>query len=87
MLLIEPGPQGRLLKATKEGPNGEPVTVPELPPENRTASGHFVHCLRSGAEFTLLCQDRIGRDAQEILDAGLASAQTGSEVSLPLVTH
>ena len=84
LLLVEPGPQGRLLKATKEKPDGEPVPVPELAAENRTASGHFVHCLRTGQEFTLLCQDRVGRDAQEILEAGLASAQSGSEVSLPL---
>ena len=84
LLLVEPGPQGRLLKATAEKPDGEVIAVPELPPEHRTASGHFVHCLRTGQEFTLLCQDRVARDTQEILEAGLASAESGSEVSLPL---
>jgi predicted dehydrogenase len=83
-LLIEPGPLGRILLASPDKPDGVPIDVPPLPPEDRTASAHFVHCLRTGQEFTLLCQDRVGRDAQEILEAGLASSQSGSEVSLPL---
>lgn len=84
LLLVEPGFEGRLIKATTAEPAGAPIQVPELPPERRTASAHFVHALASGGEFLPLCQDRVARDAQEILEAGLASAQSGSEVSLPL---
>ncbi len=85
-LLIEPRPTGRLFMATAEHDEGVAVTVPPLPPELRTASAHFLHCLETGQPFTELCSERVGRDAQEILEAGLISARKGSEVALPLTT-
>lgn len=83
-LQIEPRQGGRLLLATEEHSPGVEIAVPPLPPELRTASAHFLHCLETGEPFTPLCNDRIGRDTQEILEAGLRSIECGAEVSLPL---
>jgi predicted dehydrogenase len=82
-LLVEPG-GGRLLLATGTNNHGSEVAVPAKPPERQNATNHFLHCLETGEPFIELCQDRIGRDAQEILAAGLLSASQGKEVSLPL---
>jgi predicted dehydrogenase len=83
-LLVEPRHGGRLLLANAEHPDGVAVPVPEPPLELRSASAHFLHGLETGQPFHDLCSDRVGRDAQEILQAGLLSVERGAEVSLPL---
>lgn len=84
-LQIEPRVGGRLLLADDETPEGRVLEVPDPPPQLRSASAHFAHCLKTGEAFAPFCADRHARDAQEILEAGLHAAQTGQEVSLPLV--
>jgi predicted dehydrogenase len=83
-LLVEPGKKGRLRLADGSHPDAIELEVPEPAREDRSASAHFVHCLESGMPFMELCSDRVARDAQEILEAGIESVRTGSEVSLPL---
>jgi predicted dehydrogenase len=83
-LLVEPRSGGRLLRADAENPAGIPVEVPPSPAEFRSAPACFLHCLETGTPFPELCQDRTGRDAQEILEAGLLAMARGAEVSLPL---
>lgn len=83
-LLIEPGADGRVLLATEKEPYGQPVKVTKPAPHLRSATANFVHCLKTGEEFHPLCQDRLARDAQEILEAGLIAAESGTAVSLPL---
>ncbi|MEW6302490.1 MAG: Gfo/Idh/MocA family oxidoreductase [Verrucomicrobiota bacterium] len=83
-LVIQPGEDGKLLHASDKNPDGVVVKAPKSPAHLRNATAHFVHCLRTGEEFTSLCNDRFARDAQEILEAGLLAASTGAEVSLPL---
>ena len=58
--------------------------VPPVPPELSSASADFLHCLDTGQPFLSLCSERVGRDAQEILEAALLSVERGGEVSLPL---
>lgn len=83
-LIVEPGAEGRLMLATEKEPYGKAVKVPKPAPHLRNATAHFVHCLKTGEEFHPLCQDRVARDAQEILEAGLIAADSGNAVSLPL---
>jgi predicted dehydrogenase len=83
-LLVEPGERGRLLLATADKPDGTVVKVPPSPAHLLSASAHFVHALKSGRPFHPLCQDRMARDAQEILEAGLTAADSGADSSLPL---
>lgn len=87
LLLLEPSHQGRLIHATMKEPEGKPMPVAEQAANMRTASAHFVHAITSGEEFFVLCRDRVCRDAQEILEAGLRSARRGHEVALPLVPY
>jgi predicted dehydrogenase len=86
-LLFEPGSDGRLLLATQEHEAGQEVDVPKLPPERRTASAYFVHCIRHGLPAEGICSPRVGRDAQEILEAGLLSSMRNEVVSLPLSVY
>lgn len=83
-LLVEPGAKGRLLMATREHEDGIEVSVPSLPEEMRSATAHFLHCIANNKPIQGLCSAEVSRDAQEILEAGLLSAQQGSAISLPL---
>jgi len=49
-----------------------------------SATGYFLNQLTRGVPIEGLCSPVVGRDAQEILEAGLVAATTGSTVSLPL---
>jgi len=83
-LLVEPGAKGRLLLATREHEDGIEVSVPALSAEKRNASAYFLHCIANDKPIEGLCSAEVSRDAQEILEAGLISAQQGSSISLPL---
>lgn len=83
-LMIEPQNGGRLVKATSEAPDGIEVTPPPLPPEFTDPTSNFVHGIQTNSPFHPLCQDRICRDTQEILEAGMQAAEEGKSISLPL---
>ena len=76
--------KGRVTLATHEHDNGIELDVPALPAEMQNGSAYFLHRIQTGQPTEGLCHPRIGRDAQEILEAGLVSAHTGQAVSLPL---
>lgn len=65
---------------------GEPIEValPELPPGRRNCAEYIIHCLETGQQPEGMCSPEISRDAQEILEAGLRSADTGQRIALPL---
>lgn len=83
-LLVEPRDGGRLFLATSDDPEGSEVEVPGPAEHLRNSAAHFVMCLRTGEPFLALCQDRICRDTQEILEGGIKSVQAGADISLPL---
>jgi len=83
-LLVEPGAKGRLLLATREHEDGIEVAVSALPPEQCSATAHFLDCIVNDKPIEGICSAEVSRDAQEILEAGLISAQQGTAVSLPL---
>ena len=83
-LLVEPRPGGRLIMATVEQPEGVAIDVPEPIASRRGAIPHFQAAIVAGEPILPLCDPRVGRDAQEILEAGLLSASSGGEVTLPL---
>ena len=83
-LLVEPRVGGRLLLANSENPEGIEVAVPEAADHLRNPVAHFLHGIRTGAAFHPLCDPKMGRDTQEILEAGLLSASSGEFASLPL---
>lgn len=83
-LLVEPRDGGRLLLATNDDPEGSEVDVPAPERHLTDSAAHFLHGIRTGEPFQSLCQDRVCRDTQEILEGGLMSVAAGSEISLPL---
>ncbi len=78
---------GRLLLATREHGEGVAVDVPEPPVEAASASAYFLHCIANDLPIEGICSAAVGRDAQEILEAGLLSATYGEAVSLPLPVY
>lgn len=83
-LLVEPGKQGRLLVADREHDMGVELEAPRLPADRCSASAYFLSCIAEERPVEGICSAQVGRDAQEILEAGLLSAATGSAISLPL---
>lgn len=83
-LLVEPGKQGRLLLADREHDAGVELDVPPLPADQCNATACFLGHIAGDREVEGLCSAEVGRDAQEILEAGLLSSATGNAVSLPL---
>ncbi|HJN10718.1 MAG: Gfo/Idh/MocA family oxidoreductase [Pirellulaceae bacterium] len=69
-LLLEPRHGGRLLSATEDNQEGVELPVPEVAPEMANSVSHFLHGIESGDEFWSLCDPRVCRDTQEILERG-----------------
>jgi len=55
-----------------------------LPFGARNAPEQFLNCLASNTPFPGMGSSEISRDAQEILEAGMLSSQTGRRIALPL---
>ncbi len=72
---------GRVQVATAEGSRF--VEPPPLPPDERDGPTHFLSRVRDGRPVVALCAPGVGRDAQEVLAAALASSAAGREVRLP----
>ncbi len=83
-LLVEPRLGGRLFMATEQDPLGSEVPVLDPEPELQNSANQFVHVIRNDAEPWLLTHPTHARNAQEILEAGLRSVETGAHQSLPL---
>lgn len=67
-------------------PGKEPETIEPKPLEEpmRNAPEYFLHCLTTGEELKGFCSSKVSRDAQEILEAGLRSSNTGRHIDLPI---
>lgn len=66
---------------------GQETEIIEAPPTEaprRNAPEYLLHCLQTGKPIEGFCSARVSRDAQEILEAGLRSAETGQTQMLPL---
>jgi predicted dehydrogenase len=67
-------------------PNCQPEVIDAPPTESPLRSGpeYLLHCLETGAPIEGFCSMQVSRDAQEILEAGKRSADTGLAMNLPL---
>ena len=77
-------PDGRLQLANAEHDLGTDLDVPPPPTHWRSGTACLLHHIVDGTPIMPLCDARVGRDAQEILEAGLRSGAEGQAVSLPL---
>jgi predicted dehydrogenase len=62
----------------------ETITAPDLPERARNGVDAFTSALLRDEPFPALTTPALGRDAQEIVEAGLASMRTGQRIGLPL---
>jgi len=76
--------RGKLLLGKERHAPPSEIEVPPLPVGRRNGPEYLLHCLETGEHVEGMCSPRVGRDAQEILEAGLLSARTGRRVELPL---
>lgn len=81
------GAKGYVQHITAASPDGTTLEPPPLLDGEHNATSYFLSRLASGQPFEGLASMDIGRDTQEILEAGLLAARGGGEVSLPLDLH
>jgi predicted dehydrogenase len=62
----------------------EVIEPPPLPAAERDGPTYFLTCLRTGRPVEGLCAADVGRDVQEVLEAGIRASATGCAVTLPL---
>jgi predicted dehydrogenase len=64
----------------------EPETIqpPATVAPKQNGPQYLVHCLETGEAIEGFCSAKVCRDAQEILEAGLISSDTGQTMTLPL---
>ncbi len=75
---------GALRLTSDDDPDGRIIDPPALPEGERTAIDYFLTRLRDDRPIDGLVSMEIGRDTQEILEAGLRSAREERVISLPL---
>ncbi len=75
---------GQVELMTVDQPDGELLDAPDLPVEERGALPYFIACLERDAPVEGIVSPEVGRDVQEILEAGYQSLTSGRTVSLPL---
>jgi predicted dehydrogenase len=62
----------------------ETIAAPALPDHYRSAPDYFTYCILHDLPFEGMVASDLSRDAQEILEAGMTSMESGKEVALPL---
>jgi len=75
---------GKNVVIHRPGKDPETIEPKPLAAPMRNAPEYFLHCLTTGEEITGFCSSAVSRDAQEILEAGLRSSDTGTHINLPL---
>lgn len=74
----------RLLHVSAGSPDGEELEVPPLPAGEDSAISYVLARLADGRPIDGLVSPRVGRDTQEILEAGILADRARRDVSLPL---
>lgn len=64
--------------------NSETIDPPATEAPRRNSAEYFLHCLETGTPIEGFCSPTVSRNAQEILEAGLISADTGQTITLPV---
>ena len=70
----------------RPGYETETITPPDVAAPRRSGPEYLLHCLETKSLIEGFCSPKVSRDTQEILEAGLRSADTGVTQTLPLQT-
>ena len=85
-VMVGPGRNGRLWRATAENPECIELTPPQPEPHMANGISHFIWALTTGNEFHPLCRATTCRNTQEVLEAAITASETHKEIALPLKT-
>ena len=72
---------------TADAPTGDLIDPDPLAANEQTAGQHFVHCIQTGADPQFQTSPDLSYNAQQIMEAGLRSAMSGTEITLPVEDH
>jgi predicted dehydrogenase len=68
----------------RPGKDAEVIAPAELKYPLRSGPEYLIHCIENNEPVEGFSSPKVGRDAQEILEAGLLSADSGKHMTLPL---
>ncbi|MBM3263080.1 MAG: Gfo/Idh/MocA family oxidoreductase [candidate division Zixibacteria bacterium] len=77
----------KVILNTRKNPNGMEIALDDLPDSQKNAIDHFLFCIRNGTAPQGQTCPELCRNAQEIMEAGLRSVTSGTEVQLPVEDH
>lgn len=66
------------------GGDAQVIDPDPIPDGRRNAPEYLIHCIENEEPIDGLCCPKVSRDAQEILEAGLLSSDSGQVVNLPM---
>jgi len=69
---------------TKDEPDGKVLKGDPLPEGERNAVEYFLTCIKEGKPIRGMCDPKLSRDVQEVLEAGLISLESGKVVKMPI---
>lgn len=80
-------PAHGFLRADAKNRDGVPVEAPPLPEGSRNPAEFLISRIKAEKPIDGLCDPYVNRDTQEILEAGMISAQSGTAVTLPVFSR
>jgi predicted dehydrogenase len=81
------GHDKRLLRTDRKNIHGVELDVPPVPDGERNPAEYLIGRIEKGQPVEGILNARVSRDAQEILEAGVISAETGTAVTLPVFSR
>lgn len=78
------GVVGHEVVIQKRNEDAQTIEPPPLPEGQRNGPEYLISCLEAGKDVEGQCSAKVSRNAQEILEAGLLSADRGQAISIPL---
>jgi predicted dehydrogenase len=76
--------EGRIVIRTVAEPEEKTIEPDEMAEGYSNGPEHLIHCIETGEEVMGTCNAVVSRNAQEILEAGLLSADSGREITIPI---
>lgn len=82
--IIAPAGAEHIILVTADAPSGRRVEAPPLLQGQHNEAAYFLSCILEGTAPRGSVSPYLGRDAQEVLEAGARAIATGCSVALPL---
>lgn len=81
------GHDKKLLRTDRKNIHGVELEVPPVPEGERNPAEYLIGRIESGQPIEGILNARVSRDAQEILEAGVLSAESGTAIPLPVFSQ